>query len=121
MNIEEGSRSPSSAEAEIIDRLLAADFPGKDQIADQLRNYRVRTIDDDGSLELRVTSAAPAANVEKRIPGEAQASDVDGIHVHFLLHVVNGFAAELEIYKDDGTPIARLPRADELEVMVLGR
>ncbi len=52
---------------------------------------------------------------------EAQAPDSDGIHVHFLLHVVSGFAAELEIYKDDGTPIGRLPRADELEVMVLGR
>jgi hypothetical protein len=122
MNIEEQFRPPTAAEAEIIQRLVAADFPGKKEIANQLRNYQVRRIDDEGSLKLGLTGDAPAAKIEKRIPVEAEAPDSDGIHVHFLLHVSDDrFATELEIYKDDGTPIKRLPRADELEVIVLGK
>jgi hypothetical protein len=121
MNIEEQFRPPTAAEAEIIQRLVVADFPGKKEIANQLRNYQARRIDDEGSLKLRLTGDAPAAKVEKRIPVEAEAPDSDGIHVHFLLHVVDGFAAELEIYKNDLSGIRRLPRADELEVIVLGK
>ena len=118
---DEQFRPPAATEAEVIQRLVAADFPGKEQIADQLRNYRVRRIDEEGSLELRLTGIAPAAKVDKRIPVEAEAPDSDGIHVHFLLHVIDGFAAELEVYKDDGTHIERLPRPDEVKVVVLGR
>jgi hypothetical protein len=47
--------------------------------------------------------------------------DEDGVHVHFLLHVVEGFAKELEFYKDDGTPIKRMPHPSELEIIVLPR
>jgi|SRR5437016_13598545 len=121
MNIEQQFRPPTAAEAEVIQRLVAADFPGKREIAGQLRSYRVRRIDDEGSLTLEVNGNALAAKVAKGIPVEAEAPDADGILVHFLLHVINGIAAELEIYKDDGTPIRRMPRADELDVVVLGR
>jgi uncharacterized protein DUF6984 len=114
-------RPPAPAEAEVIQRLVSADFPGSGQIADQLRDYRVRRIDGEGSLALRLAGVAPAATVDKRVPVEAQAPDSDGIHVHFLLHVIDGFAAELEVYKDDGSHIQRLPQAGELEVIVLGR
>ncbi|HEY6763465.1 MAG TPA: hypothetical protein VI386_01725 [Candidatus Sulfotelmatobacter sp.] len=34
-----------------MQRLLAADFPGKEEIAKQLAGCRVRDIDDEGSLE----------------------------------------------------------------------
>jgi hypothetical protein len=61
------------------------------------------------------TELKPAV-VEKRIPVEADAVDEDGIHVHFLLHVVKGFAKELEVYKDDGSPIRRMPSPGDLEM-----
>jgi hypothetical protein len=102
-----------------MQRLLAADFPGKEEIAKQLACCRVRIIDDEGSLELELSDVARPATVEKRIPVEADAVDEDGIHVHFLLHVVKGFAKELEVYKDDGTPIKRMPQPNQLEVIVL--
>lgn len=50
-----------------MQRLLAADFPGKEEIAKQLAGCRVRTIDDEGSLELELNKAAKPATVEKRI------------------------------------------------------
>jgi hypothetical protein len=119
MKIEQHFREPTPTEAEVMQRLLAADFPGKEEIAKQLAGCRVRIIDDEGSLELELSDAAKPAVVEKRIPVEADAVDEDGIHVHFLLHVVKGFAKELEVYKDDGSPIKRMPCPDDLEVIVL--
>lgn len=121
MKIEQHFREPTPAEAEVMQRLLAADFPGKEEIAKQMAGCRVRIIDDEGSLELELSDMAKPAKVEKRIPVEADAVDEDGIHVHFLLHVVKGFAKELEVYKDDGSPIKRMPCPDDLEVIVLPR
>jgi hypothetical protein len=119
MRIEQHFRKPTPTEAEVIQRLLAADFPGRQEIVKQLDGSRVRTIDNEGSLELEPRDATKPAMVEKRIPVEADAVDEDGIHVHFLLHVVGGFVKELEVYKDDGSPIKRMPRPDDLDVMVL--
>ena len=119
MKIEQHFREPTLTEAQIMQRLLAADFPGKEEIAKQLASCRVRIIDDEGSLELKLSDTTKPATVEKRIPVEADAVDEDGIHVHFLLHVVKGLAKELEVYKDDGTPIRRMPSPNELEIIVL--
>ena len=119
MKIDQHFREPTSNEAGFIEQLLAADFPGRQELVKQLDGYRVRIVDDEGSLELELSDAATPATVERRIPVEADAVDEDGIHVHFLLHVVGGFAKELEIYKDDGSPIKRMPRSDNLEVIVL--
>jgi len=119
MKVEQHFREPTPTEAEVIQRLLAADFPGKEEIAKQLAGCRVRIIDDEGSLALELSDTTKPAAVEKRIPVEADAVDEDGIHVHFLLHVVKGLAKELEVYKDDGTPIRRMPSPNDLEVIVL--
>ncbi len=119
MTIEQHFRKPTPTEAKIMQRLLAADFIGREEVAKQLDGCRVRIIDEEGSLALEPNDAAKPASVKKRIPVEAEAVDEDGIHVHLLLHVVNGLATELEVYKDDGSPIRRMPGPDDLEVIVL--
>ncbi len=119
MKIEQQFRNPTAMETELMQRLLAAEFVGKEEIAKQLENARVRVIDEEGSLEFQPSSVADTARVNKRIPVEAEGVDEDGIHVHFLLHVVKGFVKELEVYKDDGSPIKRIPSPGDLEVIVL--
>lgn len=119
MKNEENFREPSEFERRVMQRLLTVPFPGKDEIATQLNGVQVRTIDDEGSLELHPPRAARVAVAEKLIPVEAQASDEDGVYVHFLLYAREGFVNELEIYKDDGTPIKQMPKPDALEVIVL--
>lgn len=119
MAIEQEFRDPSDQEVELIRKLLAADFPGKTEVMKQLQSCRVRRIDSEGSLEIRPSAAAGPAVITKRIPVEANAPDDDGVDVNVLLHVVDGFVTELEIYKNDGTPIRRMPRADDLNVTVL--
>jgi hypothetical protein len=112
-------RAPTALEDALIRRLLEADFVGKQELEIQLGAYRVRNLDREGSLELLSEAADNIAQVQKRIPVEASGVDEDGIHVHVLLHVVNGLANELEIYKDDGSPIRCLPIAGDLELLVL--
>lgn len=97
---------------------MEADFPGRDELKEQLTGAVVRPIDESGSLEIKAESG-PAAEVAKRVPVEAESPDSDGIAVHFLLHVVNGRAVELDVYKDDGTPIKRAPEPNDLRVIVL--
>jgi hypothetical protein len=47
---------------------------------------------------------APAAAVIQRVPVEARTRDPDGMDVFLLLHVVDGFAAELDVFRGDSAP-----------------
>jgi len=59
------------------------------------------------------------AEVRRRIPIEAEAADVDGIIIHFLLHVVHGYMDELELYREDGKSIREMPKAASLRLISL--
>jgi hypothetical protein len=119
MEMETEFRAPTQAEQKIIARLLEADFPGKTGLQKQLSKYRVRRIDPEGSLALISQSDSGPALVLKRIPVEAEGVDKDGISIHVLLHVVEGFVKELEFYKDDGSTIIRIPDPIDLKLLVL--
>jgi hypothetical protein len=101
-------RKPTPAETNLFDRLLEGDFPGRNELRHQVDRVLVREIDENGSLELK-TSSDLLAPTAFRIPTEGEAKDSDGISVHVLLHVVDGKINELEIYKDDSSPLIKLP------------
>lgn len=119
MNIEGTFRKPSAWERAILERLFEADFPGKNELKRMVAELNVRTIDEDGSIELR-SSVEGSAPVAKRIPVEAEAKDSDGFTIHVLLHVVGGRPSEFEIYKDGGAQVKVMPDAGSFEVIVLG-
>src|SRR5579863_10548520 len=118
MAIENTYRGLVDWEERLINRLLTAEFPGRREITEQLRNSLARTIDREGSLafQLRTEILAP---VENRIPVEAEAKDIDGQRIHALLHVAKGRTVELEIYKEDGSPVQQMPPSQDWEVIVL--
>jgi hypothetical protein len=118
METEPQFRQPTEGERALLMRLLEAEFPGKDELAPMIHNLRVKTVCEDGTLEL-MSQARGKANVIKRIPVEAEAKDEDGVVVHVLLHVVGGRPIELEVYKDDGSPVKRMPPASAFELIVL--
>lgn len=103
-----GFRDIRPEEADLVRALMSEDFPGRVELQLQLSNVVVKQIDENGSLSLR-TSAAVTAPVDRRIPVEAAYDDVDGIRVHLLLHVVDGFVDELEVYRDDSAPVISSP------------
>jgi len=111
-------RPPSQSECQIFARLLEDPFAGRDELRDQLRDCVVRPLDESGSLEIQTKSTA-AASVRKTVPIEAEAEDMDGMTIRYLLHVVDGRAVELEIYKDDGSSIRGAPPPRELRVVHL--
>jgi hypothetical protein len=115
---EEQFREPTPPERALLDRLLEADFPGKEGLHSLLRKVLVRAIDEDGSLEIKSLNEGRAL-VIKEIPVEAEAQSDDGIRMHALLHVVEGRPVELELYREDGARINRIPPASAFELIVL--
>ena len=111
-------RDLTTHEQGIIDRLLEKAFPGRDEICEQMKNCLVRTIDEDESLEFLVKSDVKA-KVKRRIPVEAECQDTDGVLIHILIHVIDGKVNELEIYKEDGSPIIESLDPSRLKVVCL--
>ncbi len=93
---------PKVGERKIFDRLLKPEFLGRDALREQLRDCLVKAIDQNGSLKILVRSDARAIGWY-RIPVEGEFEDKDGVTAHVLLHVVEGKADELEVFKEDVT------------------
>jgi hypothetical protein len=93
-------RDPTGPELDLLRRLVSADFPGADVLAEQLTTTQVASIDTDGSLLLRPGGASPA-DVIRPVPVEATYPDIDGVLVIVILHVVDGLLDLLQIYRDD--------------------
>lgn len=106
--VDPGFRAISENEAGLIRMLLAKSFPGSAELREQFAGISVATIDQDGSLRLATSVAVPAA-VDRRIPIEASYADRDGVRVHLLIHVVDGYLDELEIFREDSLPPMEAP------------
>ena len=118
--MDETYRSPNTTEWALLKKLLERSFPGRDELSQQLDGLSVKTIDQEGSLSLKPAPMAARAEVQQRDVAEGFYSDEDktsgeGPQVNVLLHVVEGRLTELEMYKDDGSPIKRSPSAESLK------
>jgi hypothetical protein len=100
----------------VIRQLLSAEFTGRDEIREQLGSALAKQIDSEKSLQFLINPQCGRANVRSRIPVEGSFADSDGIQIHILLHVIDGVAQELEIYKDDGTPIIQMSSRENLSI-----
>jgi hypothetical protein len=101
-------RELTGRERGLVKQLIEPDFIGAVQLREQLEVCEARTVDADGSFELRVKNRSPA-RVFYRVPVELQARDRDGTPIRVLLHVIDGIASEIQVYKDAPTPIASWP------------
>jgi hypothetical protein len=109
-------RNLTEEERRLIERLLEEDFPGRDAILQQIKNSRVTEWDDHNRSLAFEVGPSPLSFPKSRIPVEGEFEDVDGVTIHILLHVIDGWVKDLEVYKDDSSPVIRLPSADELRV-----
>lgn len=108
-------RTMDDREQAIISFLLGHDFPGAAELRRQFERSLVRPLDDDGCLEIRVVSDE-VAPVSQRVPTEGYFVDADGVHVNLLIHVVDGKLSELEVFKEDNSPIILKPEAADLRL-----
>lgn len=116
-------RPLTSSETAILERLLQAPFPARDDFARQLDGLRVQQVDANGSLRFLVVAgtaafAKSAVVVEARYSDSAN-NDEFGPRVNILLHVAGGTLRMLEFYKDDGTKILKRADPRKLRVMYL--
>jgi hypothetical protein len=118
MTIESEFREPTAQEQALLNRLLEAEFPGRNELEPLLRRVFVKTIDEDGGLELQ-SQIEGTAPVVKRVPVEAEGRDEDGVMIHMELHVVNGRPIELEFYREDTQTVKKIPPPSAFEVIVL--
>lgn len=109
-------REMQPRERELIHELLAPMFPGRDELFQQLETAKVRTIDEDGSLEFSVCSSIRADHVRHVVPTEGEYEDPDGITVHVLLHLAGPKVKELEFFREDGSRVETWPDPDSIRV-----
>lgn len=118
--IEQDYRPITNREKAILLRLLELNFRGRDAIREQVGGLLGKQIDNEGSLSLKVTSKT-RADIPGGIAVEARYSDSEAVdpwepHVNLLLHIADGQIKLLEVYKDDGSPIRRMPDPEELQL-----
>lgn len=95
-------REPDEVELTVLKRLLAVEFVGSTELRKSLSSLMVRTLDDIGSLSLRSSNKSFTPSI-LRVPVEGEATDLDGVKIHVLFHIVSGNPHELEIFKEDGS------------------
>lgn len=115
-------RLMTDAEQRISLRLLSGNFVGDAALRSQIKHALVAGSCSCGCLSVIFEvdkSKAKKAQVSHRVPIEAESTDLDGVKIHFLLHVVDGFLAEVEIFREDSGQLLAPPKAESLQ-MVLG-
>jgi len=113
-------RHPYQEDKQLLDKLLSESFPGRSAIREQLQMCQVRNFDENGSLEFLISADAPRADVLYVIPAEGFFQDSDGVLAHALLHVVNGIATEIEVFKEDNSVVQDKRRFKDIEILPLG-
>jgi hypothetical protein len=112
--------APTPQERALLDRLLSLDFRGCAELRAQASDLSVAWIAPTGMPALRLhVLAGPLAPLDlQRIPVEGEAGDADGTAIHFLLHVTGGLLREIELYREDGGLLQRLPEAQDITITV---
>jgi hypothetical protein len=114
----EDGRPPTKQELNVILKLLDTPFPGREELQNQLNFVTVQSIDRDGSLKF-FNGGGARSEVVRRIPVEAETNDIDGVVIHVLLHVADGFLDELEIYREDSAGVRSHIDPEQLRLLVL--
>lgn len=106
-------RQLSDRERGLLEKLLEASLPGRDELRTQLSSVTAKQLHEDGTLKLRCDSGVPSPR--KGLAWEGMWKDADGGDGTVMLHVNrNGFMHMLEIIKYDSTPIINPPSARDL-------
>lgn len=100
-------RELSDFQWKILNKMLSANFCGKDIILKQLETAKVISYCPCGckTIDIKVENDLPKYEYEKRVPVELRTFSKEGIPIIASLHIVNGYICELEIYRVDSEAI----------------
>lgn len=120
--IDNTTKPPIDFYLTLVRHMLQYDFPGCVELrtqADHMQLVSTSDIEDDGCgvIEIKVTDGS-LAKVKTRLAVEVMAPDIDSVAISALLFVDDGRLHLLDIYKDDGTPIRRMPPVEEFKLAI---
>ena len=108
----------TTARRDSLLHLLSRPFPGRDELLAQLDHAFVVGSDlGDPTFAMEVLGG-PKAITAFHVPVDAVGPDEDGHPVHVLLHVVDGYLGEVEVYREDLGRVQQMPRTGLLELTV---
>lgn len=105
-------------ERRLLHSLTSLSFPGSIELRQQIPWVSVAEEYPPGDPSVIFVvnrDASPPAQVEGRIPVEAEGKDDDGMPILILLHVIDGYLWELELFRGDSGSVLRLPEPEQLE------
>ncbi len=112
-------RGLTPEERRLLGHLLSVPFAGSHELLAQIPHLLVSAACSTcPTIELVTGDHVPRAPVLRRIPVEARGRDVDGVPIYVLLHVLDGTASEIEVYRVDGQEIRTMPEAASLQLFV---
>jgi hypothetical protein len=107
-------RQLSERERGLLEKLLSADFPGRDELRTQISSLTAEEIGEDGTLGLHCDSGSPSPS-KYLLAMEGWYKDADGMTISVMLHLNNeGFMNMLEILKYGSASTIDPPTADGL-------
>lgn len=114
------NRNFSEIEIAWLKAILSVEFLGKEIILEQLDKAQVSRAYNTGyiSLKLMIDRSMKRFPYQGRVPLEMRVKGKNDIPIVFLLHVVDGFVDELEIFNADSSPIDGDIRIEMKEVIV---
>src|SRR5437868_1942648 len=113
-------RNLNNWERRMLETLVSLPFPAAEALWLQLDHSKVSEEYPEGDPTVIFVvdrEAVPAAMVERRVPVEAEGTDDDGMPILVLLHVIDGYVWELELFRGDGGLIRRLPEPESLTLL----
>jgi hypothetical protein len=111
-------RQLNDRERGLLEKLLEAEFPGRDELRAQLGSVTAKQIEVDGTLTLRCASG-PRSPSKYRLVMEGWYKDADGTTISVMLHIdKDGYMNMLEILKYGGSPIINPPSACDLVLLL---
>lgn len=94
-------------EQEWLEKILSQEFPGKTEIVAQINSSKVYREYTDSylALKFKVDSSMPPTDIKVRVPVEMRVYESDKVPIQILLHVVQGYVSELEVFRADSSKI----------------
>lgn len=103
--------------------LLKKQFSKREEIIRQINNAKIEREYTKFFLSVRfsVDKKIEPINIRTRVPVEMHVYRKKGCPVQFLLHIVNGYVSELEVFCADSSEIdanLELDKAEKIEIIV---
>lgn len=103
-----------------LETMLSKNFSGNEIILKQLNSAQVTRKYNTGyfSIKTNTDKRLPQFPFEIRVPVEMRVFGKDKVPIVFLLHVVNGYVDELEIFNADSSPLSKDIQIENAEVII---